>query len=398
MKIQMNANLNRKCLTLVGVFILTFAGVATFLTASAADASGGIDSVAAHLPTFSAGADVSHFGYIEQNGGIYQLAGKQLPLPEIFKRAGCNTLRLMLWHNSSIKERARRGIYGTLDTIDYTLPLAVQIKHDGFNLVLDMHLSDTWADPGRQSTPYDWKGLSYGALRHKVYDYTKQVMMRFRAAHAMPMIVMVGNEINNGILWPVGKLHWHNASSWIHFFGLLKSAIAGVNAGSGSRQPQIMLQVGNFNSPQPLVEFFSKLVAQGVKFDVIGYDYYPYWGGATDHLRSNLLALATTINKPIIVAETAYPWSSNIYNKSWENKPGMTYQFSPQGQNGYISHVISIVKALPNGLGRGVWWWGAEFNSDQRSFVHDPWSYRSLFDHRGNALPALTTLCSAAVP
>lgn len=377
---------------------MALAGAAAITTAKAADAGGGVAGVLAHLPAFSVGADVSDYGYIEQHGGIYRLAGKQMSLLAIFKRAGCNTLRLRLWHNARSRTKARLGRYNALNTIDYTVPLAARIKRDGFDFVLNMHLSDTWADPQRQLTPYDWKGLTYRELRQRVFNYTRQVMMRFRAAHAMPTIVMVGNEINHGILWPSGKLERDDPESWRRFSGLLKSAIAGVTAGSGIRKPQIMLQVGNFNNPRLLVRFFAKLVADDVRFNVIGYDYYPYWGGATGNLKRNLLALAKSIGKPIIVAETAYPWSNDRYNKSWAGKPGMVYAFSPRGQSEYIARVISIVKSLPKNLGRGVWWWGAEFNADQRMFLQNPWSYRSLFDERGNALPALSSLCSAASP
>lgn len=383
---------------IVRLLIMALAGAAAIATAKAAQTDGGVAGALAHLPAFSVGADVSDYGYIERHGGIYRLAGKQMSLLEIFKRAGCNTLRLRLWHNSPARSRARLGRYDALNTIDYTVPLAARIRREGFKFVLNMHLSDTWADPQRQLTPYDWKNLTYRELRRRVFNYTKQVMMRFRAAHATPAIVMVGNEINHGILWPNGKLERHDPGSWRRFSGLLKSAIAGVNAGSGARKPQIMLQVGNFNNPTLLVRFFGKLVADGVRFNVIGYDYYPYWGGATEHLRINLLALAKSIGKPIIVAETAYPWSNDKYNKSWAGKPGMAYAFSPRGQSEYIAHVISIVKSLPKHLGRGVWWWGAEFNADQRMFLRNPWSYRSLFDESGNALPAVNTLCSAAAP
>lgn len=377
---------------------VAFVGVLAVATGTTAEAHGGEVDLLAHVPAFSVGADVSDYGYIERHGGIYRRGGRQSSLPMIFKSAGCNTLRLRLWHNASSEEIKKWGLYNTLNTIHYTFPLAVRIKQDGFSFVLNMHLSDTWADPHEQLTPYDWKRLGYQKLRRRVFRYTKHVMMRFRAAHAMPTIVMVGNEINHGILWPTGELKRHDPGSWRRFSGLLKAAIAGVNAGSGKRKPQIMLQVGNFNHPKPLVRFFSKLVAEGVRFNLIGYDYYPYWGGATEHLRSNLLALADGIGKPIVVAETAYPWSNDRFNKSWASKPGMAYEFSPQGQRAYIAHVISIVKALPKHLGRGVWWWGAEFNADQRMFARNPWSYRSLFDSSGEALPAMNMLCSAAAP
>jgi arabinogalactan endo-1,4-beta-galactosidase len=398
MKEQRFVAKKREWRRIVSVASLVFSGVMAIATASTVAGNGGASGVVARLPAFSVGADVSDYGYIERHGGVYRVGGERRSLLGIFKRAGCNSLRLRLWHTASAAERKEWGRYDTLNTIEYTVRLARRIRRDGFDFVLDMHLSDTWADPQRQRTPYDWKGLGYRQLRRRVFSYARHVLTRFRAAHAMPAIVMVGNEINHGILWPVGRLKRHDAASWKRFSGLLTAAIAGVDAGSGTLKPQIMLQVGNFDDPKPLVGFFAKLAAHGVRFNVIGYDYYPYWGGATRNLRRNLMALATRIGKPVIVAETAYPWANDVYNESWAGKSGMAYGFSPQGQSAYIAHVISIVKALPRHLGRGVWWWGAEFTADQRMFARNPWAYRSLFDQNGEALPAVNTLCSAAVP
>lgn len=348
------------------------------------------------LPAFSAGADISYYGYIEHHGGAYRIHGKTLSLPVLFKSAGCNTLRLRLWHKADKKEVSRFGKMATLNNLSYTLPLAVRIKRSGSYFVLNMHFSDTWADPGKQYTPAAWKGLSYSQLKSRVHAYAKRVIARFRSAGAMPNMVMVGNEINNGWLWPEGRLWHHGHARWGRFSGLLKAAISGVRAGSGKHQPLIMLQVGYFSQSPHAPTFFKKLIDNGVRFDVIGFDYYPYWDGPLRNLRTRLNALARKVRKPIIVAETAYPWTGNHYNHSWAVKPGMQFLFSAVGQEHFIESVTNIVKHLPNGLGRGVWWWGAEYNADQKNFRQNPWSYRSLFNAQGEALPALTKLCSEA--
>ena len=74
----------------------------------------------------------------------------------------------------------------------------------------------------------------------------------------------------------------------------------------------------------------------------------------------------------------------------------MEFPFTPSGQAAYAKAVIAIVKSLPDHLGRGVWWWGAEYNADQKAFAQNPWSYRSLFDLHGNALSAMRVLGAAA--
>ena len=342
---------------------------------------------------FLAGADVSYFGYIESHGGIYRYDHKPVGLIRAFKQSGCNCLRLRLWHRATAAERRKWGTLRTLNNLAYTLPLAQKIKKAGLYFILDMHFSDTWADPGHQVTPAAWRKLPLPQLRLRLRAYCQRVITTLRKAHAMPNMVLVGNEINNGMLWPQGKLWVNHKARWNRVASLLNAAIAGVYAGSRSHKPKIMIQVGNFSYAP---EFYHQLIAHGVQFDVIGYDYYPFWGGALKNLRLRLNKLAESVHKPIIVAETAYPWINDAHNANLKSKPGMEFPFTPSGQAAYAKAVIAIVKALPDHLGRGVWWWGAEYNPDQKGFAHNPWSYRSLFDRHGNALPAMRVLGAAA--
>ncbi len=336
---------------------------------------------------FLAGADVSYFG------GIYRYDHKPVGLIRAFKQSGCNCLRLRLWHRATAAERRKWGTLRTLNNLAYTLPLAQKIKQAGFYFILDMHFSDTWADPGHQPTPAAWQKLPLPQLRLRLRAYCQRVITTLRKAHAMPNMVLVGNEINNGMLWPQGKLWVNHKARWNRVASLLNAAIAGVYAGSRSHKPKIMIQVGNFSYAP---EFYQQLIAHGVQFDVIGYDYYPFWGGALKNLRLRLDKIAEAVHKPIIVAETAYPWINDAHNANLKSKPGMEFPFTPSGQAAYAKAVIAIVKALPDHLGRGVWWWGAEYNPDQKGFAHNPWSYRSLFDRHGNALPAMRVLGAAA--
>ena len=342
---------------------------------------------------FLAGADVSYFGYIESHGGIYCYDHQPVGLIQAFKQSGCNCLRLRLWHRATAAERRKWGTLRTLNNLAYTLPLAEKIKKAGLYFILDMHFSDTWADPGHQVTPAAWRKLPLPQLRLRLRAYCQRVITTLRNAHAMPNMVLVGNEINNGMLWPQGKLWVNHKARWNRVASLLNAAIAGVDAGSGSHKPKIMIQVGNFSYAP---EFYQQLIAHGVQFDVIGYDYYPFWGGALKNLRLRLDKIAESVHKPIIVAETAYPWINDAHNANLKSKPGMEFPFTPSGQAAYAKAVIAIVKALPDHLGRGVWWWGAEYNPDQKAFAHNPWSYRSLFDRHGNALPAMRVLGAAA--
>ena len=39
-------------------------------------------------------------------------------------------------------------------------------------VLLDLHYSDTWADPGHQQAPYVWKDLSYSQSLKELFKYT----------------------------------------------------------------------------------------------------------------------------------------------------------------------------------------------------------------------------------
>jgi arabinogalactan endo-1,4-beta-galactosidase len=87
------------------------------------------------------GADISSLIVEEDDGISYKTtAGVSAKLETILAANGVNTVRQRLWVNPS------NGIYG----LDYNLELAARMVDAGMKIYLDMHLSDTWADPSDQ--------------------------------------------------------------------------------------------------------------------------------------------------------------------------------------------------------------------------------------------------------
>jgi arabinogalactan endo-1,4-beta-galactosidase len=90
-------------------------------------------------------------------------------------------------------------LYGTEITIR-------RAKEQGMAVNLDIHYSDRWADPAHQETPAAWKNLSLDILKDSVYNYTMAVLQYLKSKNLVPEMVQVGNETNNGMLWPVGRV------------------------------------------------------------------------------------------------------------------------------------------------------------------------------------------------
>ena len=89
--------------------------------------------------------------------------------------------------------------------------------------MLDFHYSDTWADPGKQFMPERWKNVDVASLPDSIYEYTKNSLEVMVKAGASPDLIQVGNEITNGMLWPVAKVDPLGMENWDLLVKLLES-------------------------------------------------------------------------------------------------------------------------------------------------------------------------------
>ena len=315
-----------------------------------------------HAQNYLIGADLSFMKQTEDKGFIFKDNGKPKPCLQIFKDHGYNWIRLRIFHTPTTLP----------NTLEYTLTLARQAKKQGFRLLLDFHYSDTWADPQKQFIPKAWEGKSHSELVSLIYEYTKSTMIAFRDSDAYPDMVEVGNEISNGMLWPDGKL----PENWDNFSALVQAGINGVNASCGNnRSPQIMIHIDQGGNKSKTKYFFDKLNSYGVKFDVIGQSYYPWWQGSLLDLRENMNFMAKEYRKDIIIVEAAYNWKPKEYIS--KNAP---FPETPEGQRDFLEEVNRIVMSTPDNKGIGVFWWEPAVNRGTRGF----------FDENGNTLPVMT--------
>lgn len=240
------------------------------------------------------GADISFLPQLEAKGIKFSDEGIEKDALQIFKDHGFNYIRLRLFVNPANDSGYSPG-KGFCD-LQQTLEMAKRIKKFGMKFLLDFHYSDTWADPGKQYLPAEWKRLSFSSLTDSVYEYTKKVLTALKEQGTLPDMVQTGNEINHGMLWPGGNIQ-HTGSLAL----LLKAAIAGVRDVSPKIIVMLHIALGGQNSESQF--FLDNMINRGVKFDVIGESYYPKWHGTLEDLQNNLTELEKKYNKPVIVAE-----------------------------------------------------------------------------------------------
>lgn len=317
---------------------------------------------------YAIGADVSFLAKCEQDGVVFKQNGQPVDVLALLREHHYNWVRLRIFHDPAAAPDKLPN------DLNYTLALARRAKALGFQLLLDFHYSDSWADPGKQSTPAAWAALKHKQLVRQVFAYTRDTIAAFGQQGVMPDMVQVGNEVTNGMLWPDGKL----PDNWDNFADLLKAGIAGVDAGGGPEpRPRIMIHIERSGDYAAAVGFLDNLIAHHVAFDVIGLSYYPFWHGRMETLRGNLHDLALRYRRPIVVVETAFNWTpGRTAGKSAE------FPESPEGQLEFLRAVDAAVRAVPNGLGQGVFWWEPAAEGGLRG--------RSFFSNDGNVLPVIT--------
>ncbi len=323
---------------------------------------------------FYLGADISYLDSPPARPGMhlptYQENGRPSDELTILEHHGWNAFRLRVFV-SPVREAPD-------NSLENTIPLARKIKQSGALFLLDIHYSDTWADPQHQEIPLAWRGLSFDSLTRQVQVYSRDVVKALKDAGAMPDWVQVGNEITRGTLWPVGQVEepgdtmylpprpYDSTAQWAHLTDLLKAGIRGVMAGAGDTPPKIAIHIDRGGDWPKTKWFFDHLEAAHVPYDIIAESFYPEWGhGTLEQLSANMDSCAARYaGKQFLVAETGYG------NSHVKNNPDMMWPLDQAGRIQFMADLINTIKASPNG--NGAMYWAPEFGVWNRDGTPGP--------------------------
>lgn len=319
---------------------------------------------------FIRAADLSFLPTIRTQGTVFYnpQQGEEDPL-DILKNAGCNTIRLRLWHTP----------VSASSSLAEVKTFAEEARTKGFKIWIVVHYSDTWADPGQQTKPAAWNAASVAVLGDSVYAYTKKVMNTLT-----PDYIQIGNEINGGILWPEGA-----ASNVTNFALFLKKGVAAVREVSSTTR--IMMHYAGTEADR----FYTNLKVQQVEYDIIALSYYPRWHtkSLTD-VSAALARLSAANAKDVLLAETAYPftlgWNDFTNNLIGEEGHLLTgYPATPTGQKDFLLTIRSMVELSPRGIGFAYWEPAWVAYRGTQATDGSPWENMALFDFNRKALPGL---------
>ncbi len=278
---------------------------------------------------FANGSDVSWLSQMEDYGYIFKnSSGVQENCLQILKEKGINALRFRVWVNP------QNGYNGK----KYVAHEAYIADSMGFKIMIDFHLSDTWADPSHQTKPAAWANDSFSRLVQDVYNHVYDVLDTLKSIGVVPKWVQIGNEVGNGMLWPDGRA----PANMSNFAQLINSGYDAVKAVDSTTQVIVHLEDGHKDNL--FRQIFDGLKNYGAKWDIIGMSVYPYWANLPWAFDDSLALLTMKdmilrYNTKVMVCEAGY-----LYNQPVQAKD-------------YLMDLIAKTKSVG---GLGVFYWEPE--------------------------------------
>lgn len=361
---------------------------------------------------FYKGMDISTLLEVEKCGGKFYDRSEEKDVLDILQSYGVNAVRLRLW-NDPYSENGEPYGAGTND-LPTTITLAKRAKEHGMDVLLDLHYSDFWADPGKQRVPKAWRGMDVGQLEEAVYAYTKDVLLAMKEAGVLPDLIQVGNELTNGMLWPLGQMPGYD--------NLARFISAGIRAvRSVDADMPVMIHLDNGGNNAMYRDWFDHYMERGEDFEIIGLSYYPFWHGTLDDLKNNMNDLVERYGKELVIAEVSMGYTMEDYaeyeklspdeRKGYATKPALVeklpFPMTKEGQCDFMKALFDVMEQVPEHKCKGFYYWEAAWIPvpgsgwateaalpyiEEKGPCGNEWANQALFDYDGNALPALTVI------
>lgn len=305
------------------------------------------------IPEFSKGADISWLTQMEAAGRkFYNSNGAEQECISLLKSLGMNTTRLRVWVNPA------GGWNNTADVVTK----AVRAKNTGMRIMLDFHYSDTWADPGHQEKPAAWAGLDLATLKTTLYNHTFNVLTALKNNGVIPEWVQIGNETNNGMLWPDAKAST-NMDNFAQLINVGYDAVKAVNATT-----KVIVHVSNGWDNNLFRWLFDGLKNNGGKWDVTGMSLYPSpldWATLNSQCFANMNDMVARYGKEVMVVEVGMSWDQAT------------------ACNSFLADLITKTKSVTGNKGLGVLYWEPQSYNNWQGYT------KGAFDNSGKPTIAL---------
>jgi arabinogalactan endo-1,4-beta-galactosidase len=307
---------------------------------------------------FAKGADVSWATEMEAAGRkFYNSGGQEKECMELMKSLGMNTIRLRVWVNPAT----------TYNSTADVVAKAIRAKNLGLRIMINFHYSYTWADPGHQTKPAAWAAQDFATLKTSLANHTTAVLNELKNNNVTPEWVQVGNETNDGMLWPEGRAST-NMSNFVQLVNAGYDAVKSVFPAA-----KVVVHVSNGHDNTLFRWLFDNLENNGGKFDVVGMSLYPSptdWQTKNMNCLSNMNDMVVRYGKEVMIVEVGMSWDK------------------PSESGSFLSDLISKTRSVTQQKGLGVLYWEPE--------AYNGWNGYTLgaFDNSGKPTAALNAFAN----
>ena len=362
------------------------------------------------------GLDASSYLEVLEKNGVFTVNHQEVdPLAYLHDENGVSYLRLRLWVDPYDEEGRPYG-GGTVDLMRF-IRLAKLGKERGYKVLLDYHFSDFWCDPSKQFIPKAWPKDNIEELGKTLDNYVRDTLEALQAVGVKIDAIQIGNEITNGMLWPLGKIEWDEATDTRHGYdNLCKLLKIGRDAAKQIYpEAKILIHLERSYDQKVYAEFFDELKAHGVDYDIIGLSYYPYWHHGFDELFANIDMLQARYGKPTWIVETSYGFTYEIaYKESVAFPPlvneslfekGDAREPYPLTQDGQVEFISTLLKQAKEHHVGAIFYWeplwlplpglswaskeGEMYINETDKPCTNEWANQCLFDYDGEATKGL---------
>ena len=264
----------------------------------------------------SKGADVSWMTEMESEGFVWKdVYGNTKELMPLLKEYQLDAIRLRVWVNPE-----NSGANGWCD-IDDLVQKATLANALNLDIMVCIHYSDWWADPGKQNKPNAWSNFTVSQLETAIENHTTNILTALDAKGITPKWVQVGNETNDGMLWETGKASTGGFANYAKFINAGLKAVK-----TFDKNIKTMLHLANGNDNALFQWNIDGLINNNLaadKLDIIGMSLYPdenNWISKVDETYANMLAVKSRYNKEVMMVEVGFNVNEpEIAHKNWKS-------------------------------------------------------------------------------
>lgn len=252
---------------------------------------------------FAKGADVSWVTQMESEGIKFYNSRRQPVECMKLLRDECsvNSIRLRVWVNPA------DGWNGTADVV-----AKARRAHDlGLRTMIDFHFSNTWADPGHQVMPVEWKDRPFAEQVDSLGSHVESVLTAIKRAGVTPEWVQIGNETTPGMMLPVGSVD--------NPVQLTKLNNAGYDAVKRVfPDAKVIVHLDQGHDRWRYDRMLGLLEKNGGKYDMIGMSLYPSyveedgrmlpWQTVADRCIENINYVKSRYKRPVMICEIGMPY------------------------------------------------------------------------------------------